>query len=689
MLVILLAISPLSVLAEGENENTINYVALGDSLAAGVLSDGSVGSGYVGMIEGDLETNGYEVNVHNKGVPGAKTGDVLAGLPGIPELADADVITISAGANDILAVLQPVLQPILESGINPADLTPDKIAELQQAAQVAAQAAETAKNGASNAISGLSINESQTAVISVISAADNALLEVPTIFQFLTDDQKAMLNSVPVFIQNAQAGVINAGANIDTAKATVLDTDTEGVLANLDAAVGQLGVVVGKLTPIVGLIESIESIESIDTSTIPMTINVKTKVKEAIESVNTVKSKIESTKLAINVYTEAKATAEAAQLAMEKAAQLSEKLNQMLAEIPGTIQGIGENTGQILGAIRTVNPTAKIYVMGYYNALPYLPEDVQETMTKPMLASLNAAINAPTAQFGATFVPVADLFEGNHQTYLPNPANIHPSEAGYRALANAFMAQINVAYPAITEPAPYEREISLGEEVNVNSDDLIRINGTNVTLLLPDNLPEGTTLTVTATSDDALSKAESGDLKLFGDALNFEFIYPEGHEDYEGTFKLVMGYNSDSPDDIAIYHFNEVDGKWEIQQGENNKELRTISLDVSHFSSYGVFAKVEKTDPTDPKDPVTDPDDGSTDETPAPGAKDPSDKSKDDNKKDTNKDTKNDSKKNTSKGKLPQTATNHYNWLLLGTSLLVAGAMMFIISRKKRLATEE
>ncbi|MEH7382076.1 SGNH/GDSL hydrolase family protein [Bacillus sp. JJ1533] len=656
MLMVMLAFSPLSVLAEGENP-TINYVALGDSLAEGMLSDSSFGSGYVGMIKSDLETNGYQINVHNAGYRGFKTENVLAGLP-ILEIANADIITISAGANDILAVVQPVLG-------------------LQQAAQVATQESLIAKSSASDAINAvrLSVDEAKTAIVKVDDAVTLASEEISLLGQYLTPEQLAKITPALGLIQEAKVSITKAEENVDGAT-LALDTNAQDVLGNLEAVTSHLGIAAQKLNSVVDVIGMIESLNI--SLAIPNILNVKAKANEAITGMDSANSKIESTKLAVNTYFEAKAKAEAAQLAATTA--IAEAVG---VKVPEVLKNVGTNTAQILTSIRKVNPTAKIYVMGYYNALPYLPTEVQESMTKPILDKLNKAIELATTQLGATFVPVADLFEGNHLTYLPNPGNIHPSEAGYRALASAFMAQINVAYPVVTEPSPIEQEIDLGEETLVNSDEFIKIKGTNVTLLLPDNLPEGTTLSVTTTSEEVLSKAKTGELELFGAALNFKFKYPEEFEDFVGTFRLTMGYDTDSPDNVAIYHFNKESGKWEIQQGEKNKELKTISLDVTHFSNYGVFAQVDKPAPPVTKDPVDDPkDDGGT---PPPVAKDPSKGPKDSGKKDTKKDT----KKSTSKGKLPKTATNYYNLLLVGTSLLLSGAMIFVVSKRRRLILEK
>ena len=114
----MLAFTPLSALADTGEEKTVNYVALGDSLAAGVYFDKSVGTGYADHIKSDLEFIGYEVKLDNQGQSGANSGDVLAKLMNNKELAIADIITISVGANDVLPALQPLQGP---------KLTPDKL----------------------------------------------------------------------------------------------------------------------------------------------------------------------------------------------------------------------------------------------------------------------------------------------------------------------------------------------------------------------------------------------------------------------------------------------------------------------------------------------------------------------------------------------------------------------------------
>ena len=243
------------------------------------------------------------------------------------------------------------------------------------------------------------------------------------------------------------------------------------------------------------------------------------------------------------------------------------------------------NIGKILGAIKSINSKAEIHVMGYYNALPYL----DKSMIAPLLNGLNLVIQTPANGLGATFIPTAHLFDANN--YLPNPYNIHPNEAGYAAIAGAFMGEIGKSFPKVEPEEPGEKSIDLNKKVEVSAGQKILINNTEVSLLLPTDLPEGTTLTVTPTSEDALKKADG--LKAVGEVLNFKFEFPEGFDDYEGKFKLVMGYDADESLDVDIYYYDEAKGVWKSQDGKVNKESKEISLEVAHFSNYGVFAQID------------------------------------------------------------------------------------------------
>lgn len=96
----------------------LNYVALGDSLAAGYAPDGIIGKGYANYLAEDIKAAGLMGEFDNRyAVTGFTSQDILAALhddkhinlPGSPDslginkrLAQADIITLDIGANDLL-----------------------------------------------------------------------------------------------------------------------------------------------------------------------------------------------------------------------------------------------------------------------------------------------------------------------------------------------------------------------------------------------------------------------------------------------------------------------------------------------------------------------------------------------------------------------------------------------------------
>ncbi len=75
-------------------------------------------------------------------------------------------------------------------------------------------------------------------------------------------------------------------------------------------------------------------------------------------------------------------------------------------------------------------------MMGYYNPFPYV-EEYKEQFN--LLVSMMDRAMMQVAEENATyFVEVADVVASNTELYLPNPQNIHLSEAGYEVVAQAF-----------------------------------------------------------------------------------------------------------------------------------------------------------------------------------------------------------------------------------------------------------
>src|SRR5699024_665300 len=147
-------------------------------------------------------------------------------------------------------------------------------------------------------------------------------------------------------------------------------------------------------------------------------------------------------------------------------------------------------------------------------------------------------------------------------------------------------------------------------------------------------------------------------LKAAGDIVDVEIILPEGAEEPKGDYELTLGVNDDAADkDAAIYYLNE--DKWEEQGGSVDGEHNTISTNVSHFSTYGVF--IDETPAGDDEEPtiVVEGDDDKLD----------NDEEEDDD------------------NILPSTATSTFNWLLGGFMAVVAGAAgLFTRNRKSNRA---
>ena len=114
-----------------------------------------------------------------------------------------------------------------------------------------------------------------------------------------------------------------------------------------------------------------------------------------------------------------------------------------------TLQQVGTNYKSIMAQINEINPDAQVYVMGYYNPFPYLSEDLQPLL-KQLLDMLNKAITTGLVGTQAIFVPTGELIASDYKTYLPNPENIHLSEAGYKKVTEQFWTNMLSANPWIT-----------------------------------------------------------------------------------------------------------------------------------------------------------------------------------------------------------------------------------------------
>ncbi len=106
---------------------------------------------------------------------------------------------------------------------------------------------------------------------------------------------------------------------------------------------------------------------------------------------------------------------------------------QQIAQVIGQVTA---NYDVILKRIAQLNPTADVFMMGYYNPFPYVEEYTEQFNL--LVSMMDRAMLQVAEENAAYFVEVADVVASNTELYLPNPQNIHLSEAGYEVVAQAF-----------------------------------------------------------------------------------------------------------------------------------------------------------------------------------------------------------------------------------------------------------
>ncbi|MFN7252268.1 MAG: glycosyl hydrolase 53 family protein, partial [Anaerobacillus sp.] len=160
-----------------------------------------------------------------------------------------------------------------------------------------------------------------------------------------------------------------------------------------------------------------------------------------------------------------------------------------------------------------------------------------------------------------------------------------------------------------------EKQLEKGKQEEVKADTVILIEDSRSSLKLPANLPIGSKLTILEVDESKKVKQSS---KVAGDVLKFDFEYPNG-EEFTGNFTLVLAYDDENfaANEVGIYYFDEISQEWIFKGGL--AEDGVITLEVPHFSTYGVFStnNVDQTPVPGDGDETAVPGDG--DETAVPG----------------------------------------------------------------------
>jgi lysophospholipase L1-like esterase len=115
------------------------------------------------------------------------------------------------------------------------------------------------------------------------------------------------------------------------------------------------------------------------------------------------------------------------------------------------------NLAGILTDVRTLFPTADLYVLGYHNPYNGDPDHPFFAVADPAVLGLNLTVKGVGEAFGAKYVDVYGAVHPNEEgltlmrTWREDPMNyVHLNDAGYAAAGERL---IDTATPAVPEPA--------------------------------------------------------------------------------------------------------------------------------------------------------------------------------------------------------------------------------------------
>ncbi|WP_163578971.1 immunoglobulin-like domain-containing protein [Gracilibacillus saliphilus] len=243
---------------------------------------------------------------------------------------------------------------------------------------------------------------------------------------------------------------------------------------------------------------------------------------------------------------------------------------------------------------------------------------------------------------------------------------------------------VDVAKVVVTEQDPEEtsNQLEIEQQKEINAGETYYLQGTKVRIKMPEDLPEGTLLTIKGVDEEALTSEQN--LQIAGDVYDFEIVYPEGAAEPKRPFGLTLGIEETyQEEEIAIYFYNASQHKWEKQVSDIDVEARTVTADVSHFSVYGVLQTIGQQNET----PDDDNDNDNDQSAQPPSNNDEKTSNTDDNQSGKSADgtqQQQESNQQTDQNNkdLPNTATMLFNWLLLGAILLAIGLGLYFMRKR-------
>lgn len=137
----------------------------------------------------------------------------------------------------------------------------------------------------------------------------------------------------------------------------------------------------------------------------------------------------------------------------------------------------------LLKKLEELAPQANVLVVGYYFAYPHVA-DFQKEGTSKQLDRLNQILEQSSRKYGATYVDVTERMNTDLKAFVPNPADVHPVQEGYRQMANSVLQELNPGYiiepyemPAPNPMSFEEIQAAQEEQQQTESDDQASLPG--------------------------------------------------------------------------------------------------------------------------------------------------------------------------------------------------------------------
>src|SRR5699024_3401109 len=253
------------------------------------------------------------------------------------------------------------------------------------------------------------------------------------------------------------------------------------------------------------------------------------------------------------------------------------------------------------------------------------------------------------------------------------------------------------------EPSAVEVEVGKTTPTSIQPKQTVKIGKTGSSIVLPADLPEGGSIVVTKVEETDNKVKDATNLKIAGDIYTIDLL---DLDDFNRKFNLTLNYAKDAEGTPAIYYYSDDKEEWEKRGGTINEATNTISLEVEHFSTYGVFGAVaeeeqEEESTTDdeqnekPKEKGSGKDSGELEAvtpdlnynnkvTITPIAEnDTEETNKEEKDKDKTVGVVDSGSEDKENKELPSTATSNYNFITVGLLLIFLGAFTAIIIRRK------